>query len=146
MADDLARRALLESGNEDAVTTNQRALIDKVLARYSAEFTVFRELLQNADDAGATHCQLKFESMAGSSSKAATTVPDLKATLKSWTFKNDGKVFGKDDWDRLRRIAEGNPDPDRIGAFGVGFYSLFSICEEPVVSSGEEVSLIDGQV
>ncbi|KAG0309556.1 hypothetical protein BGZ98_001297 [Dissophora globulifera] len=26
----------------------------------------------------------------------------------------------------------------RIGAFGVGFYSLFSICEEPFVSSGKE--------
>lgn len=38
-----------------------------------------------------------------------------------------------------QRIAEGNPDPDRIGAFGVGFYSLFSICEEPIVSSGDEL-------
>lgn len=41
--------------------------------------------------------------------------------------------------DRLQRIAEGNPDPDRIGAFGVGFYSLFSIAEEPIVSSGNEL-------
>lgn len=39
----------------------------------------------------------------------------------------------------LQRIAEGNPDPDRIGAFGVGFYSLFSIAEEPIVSSGSEL-------
>lgn len=38
-----------------------------------------------------------------------------------------------------QRIAEGNPDPDRIGAFGVGFYSLFSIAEEPIVSSGDEL-------
>lgn len=39
----------------------------------------------------------------------------------------------------LQRIAEGNPDPDRIGAFGVGFYSLFSISEEPIVLSGPEL-------
>jgi len=37
---------------------------------------------------------------------------------------------------RLKRIAEGNPDPEKIGAFGVGFYSVFSICEEPFISSG----------
>jgi hypothetical protein len=43
------------------VEVNQRALIDKVLARYSGEFTVFRELLQNADDAGATAVQIMFE-------------------------------------------------------------------------------------
>ena len=54
-AGERARRALLEDARaEEAITVNQRALIDKILARYAAEFTVFRELLQNADDAGAT--------------------------------------------------------------------------------------------
>lgn len=52
MADDAVRKTLLESGKEDAVTTNQRALIDKILARYSAEFTIIRELLQNAVSQG----------------------------------------------------------------------------------------------
>lgn len=32
--------------------------------------------------------------------------------------------------------ADGNPDEEKIGAFGVGFYSLFSITEEPFVTSG----------
>ncbi|EST08526.1 Protein of unknown function DUF3684 [Kalmanozyma brasiliensis GHG001] len=146
-ASELARKALLnDARQEEAITVNQRALIDKILARYAAEFTVFRELLQNADDAGATHCELRFESQrakAAASTEAgastSTLLPDFKATLSNWVFRNDGKPFGKDDWSRLRRIAEGNPDPDRIGAFGVGFYSLFSICEEPIVSSGDEL-------
>ncbi|CAO1625305.1 unnamed protein product [Parajaminaea phylloscopi] len=150
MADDIARRALIDGGDEDAVTVNQRALIDKILARYAAEFTVWRELLQNASDSGATHCQLRFETVdyrgdhssvesqtAPSQLPSASSEPDLKAPLKSWVFKNNGRPFTEDDWGRLRRIAEGNPDPDKIGAFGVGFYSLFSICEEPVVASGE---------
>ncbi|PWN54178.1 hypothetical protein IE53DRAFT_392097 [Violaceomyces palustris] len=148
-AGNVARRALLDDGRpEEAITVNQRALIDKILARYAAEFTVFRELLQNADDAGATNCELRFESVKsipssdlnGSSPfESVPTLPDFKATLQNWVFRNDGKPFGDDDWSRLRRIAEGNPDPDRIGAFGVGFYSLFSICEEPIVSSGDEL-------
>lgn len=160
MADEVARRALIDGGSEDAVTVNQRALIDKILARYAAEFTVFRELLQNASDSGATHCQLRFETVdekdrsnpqlpssteiastpsSSSSSSPHASIPDFKAPLKSWVFKNNGRPFSGDDWSRLRRIAEGNPDPDKIGAFGVGFYSLFSVCEEPVVASGEEL-------
>jgi len=35
-------------GYDETVEVNQRALIDKVLARYSGEFSVFRELLQNS--------------------------------------------------------------------------------------------------
>lgn len=36
------------------------------------------------------------------------------------------------------RLAEGNPDEEKIGAFGVGFYSLFSVTEEPFVKSGDQ--------
>jgi hypothetical protein len=51
---------------------------------------------------------------------------------------NDGTPFRQEDWARLKRIAEGNPDAEKIGAFGVGFYSVFSICDDPFVSSGKE--------
>ena len=145
---ELARQALLQEGRpEEAITVNQRALIDKILARYSAEFTVFRELLQNADDAGATECELRFATQAtvpharldGGARAPPSAVPNTKVPLTQWTFRNNGKPFSPADWNRLRRIAEGNPDPERIGAFGVGFYSLFSVCEEPIVASGDEL-------
>ena len=62
----------------------------------------------------------------------------LHHTLKSLVVSNDGTPFGSSDWSRLKRIAEGNPDETKIGAFGVGFYSVFSDCEEPFVRSGQE--------
>ena len=52
-ANDEMQRALA-SGYEEAVEVNQRGLIEKILARYSGDYTVFRELLQNADDAQAS--------------------------------------------------------------------------------------------
>ncbi|KAI0822620.1 hypothetical protein BC628DRAFT_1388241 [Trametes gibbosa] len=146
-----ARDALWESGHDESVEVNQRALIDKVLARYSGEFTVFRELLQNSDDATATAVEIHFETKeyverknrkveveAGSSmTLPPTELPDLKtAVVHQWTFKNNGMVFRDEDWSRLKKIAEGNPDEEKIGAFGVGFYSLFSVTEEPFVTSG----------
>jgi hypothetical protein len=40
------------------------------------------------------------------------------------TYRNNGFPFRPQDWDRLQKIAEGNPDEDKIGAFGVGAYSV----------------------
>jgi hypothetical protein len=109
---------------------NQRALIDKVLARYSGEFTVFRELLQNSDDAGSTRVEIHFKTSeaegtgsrgrpssgndeGGASSSTRVEgmgegdVPDFNTTIvKRWVFKNDGMHFREEDWNRLKKIGE----------------------------------------
>ncbi|KAI6144665.1 hypothetical protein BKA82DRAFT_15653 [Pisolithus tinctorius] len=128
------------------VTVDMRALVDKVLARYSGEFTVFRELLQNSDDAGCDTAEIRFETAAFLGldpepvmNAGPPVLPDLKTTnVAQWTFKNHGKPFRPEDWDRLPKIAMGNTDPRKVGAFGVGFYSVFSVTESPYVSSGDK--------
>lgn len=142
-----SKEALWAAGRDETVEVNQRALIDKVLARYSGEFTVFRELLQNSDDAGAHSVEIRFETESYLSREKRSDVepdeslkedlPNLKTALvHQWTFRNNGMRFRDEDWNRLKKIAEGNPDEEKIGAFGVGFYSLFSVTEEPWVTSG----------
>ena len=142
----LKARTLGSGTEEEAVTVNTRALIDKVLARYSGEWTVLRELLQNAADATATRVTIKFDTIPSSTipvPQDATPSNQLKHiisnhTLKRLVISNNGQAFNENDWSRLKRIAEGNPDETKIGAFGVGFYSVFAECEEPFVSSGNE--------
>lgn len=128
--DELHKLTLDSSNAESSVTVNQRALIDKVLARYSSENTLLRELLQNSDDANATAVRITYES-------AANGGDITKRLTRRVIVRNNGQVFRREDWARLSRIAEGNPDEAKIGAFGVGFYSVFSICEDPFVTSGD---------
>ncbi|RFU32230.1 hypothetical protein B7463_g4136, partial [Scytalidium lignicola] len=142
----LRAAALKDGDDEEAVTVNTRALIDKVLARYSGEWTTLRELIQNAADAQAATVTIKFETLPSAQVPLANTTDQseilkhvlLHHTLKRLLVTNDGLAFGANDWSRLKRIAEGNPDETKIGAFGVGFYSVFADCEEPFVSSGNE--------
>lgn len=108
--------------------------------------TTLRELLQNAADALATKVTVKFETLPSSTVPVPQTSEKsvllrhtlLHHTLKRLLVTNDGQPFGPTDWSRLKSIAEGNPDETKIGAFGVGFYSVFADCEEPFVSSGKE--------
>ncbi|PVF92100.1 hypothetical protein CPB86DRAFT_830215 [Serendipita vermifera] len=182
------RSSLWEQGSDEPVEVNQRALIDKVLARYSGKHSVFREVLQNADDAGATHVQIRFQTADyvergmntpvdlpvdyTSLSADMPSSPDLQRTnelvnqnpqrrqedhdtsdlivpclpppalencmVVHWTIKNNGRVFREEDWARLKKIADGNPDEEKIGAFGVGFYTLFSVTDMPIVESGDK--------
>ena len=143
---DALRAQTIGTGSDEAVTVNTRALIDKVLARYSGEWTTLRELIQNAADASAKKVTIRLETIP-SSTVPAPQGSDLSKrirhvllhhTLKSSIIENDGVPFGVTDWARLKKIAEGNPDETKIGAFGVGFYSVFADCEEPFVSSGKE--------
>ena len=106
----------------DEIRINQRELIMKILARYSGQFTVLRELIQNAND-----------------SKADAYTIRLFPEKKQIHISHNGFVFRKQDWDRITTIASGNPDEDTIGCFGVGFYSVFSISEYPTIISGNQM-------
>lgn len=142
----LRATALRDGEDEEAVTVDTRALIDKVLARYSGEWTTLRELIQNAADAQATTVMVKFETLPSIQVPMPNTTNRSELlkhvvshhTARRLVVQNDGQPFTKTDWGRLKRIAEGNPDETKIGAFGVGFYSVFADCEEPFVSSGSE--------
>ncbi|KXX73784.1 Heat shock cognate 90 kDa protein [Madurella mycetomatis] len=142
----LRAAALRNSEDEEAVTVDTRALIDKVLARYSGEWTTLRELIQNAADAQATTVKVKWETLPSTHIPLPPTTNQTGIikhviahhTLKRLVVQNNGQPFTKTDWARLKKIAEGNPDETKIGAFGVGFYSVFADCEEPFVSSGNE--------
>ncbi|KAH0558697.1 hypothetical protein GP486_004654 [Trichoglossum hirsutum] len=137
----LKARTMGSGYDEEAVTVNTRALIDKVLAR-----TVLRELIQNAVDADATKIIIRFETSPSPNVPVPASIDTaslLKHVIRHHTLyrlvvTNDGNIFEASDWSRLKRIAEGNPDETKIGAFGVGFYSVFADCEEPFVSSGNE--------
>ncbi|KAH7911608.1 hypothetical protein BJ138DRAFT_1150150 [Hygrophoropsis aurantiaca] len=125
-----------------------RGLVDNILARYPGDFAVFRELLQNADDAKASSIEIHFLSKPSEQrpleeQSTASDLLDLITTpVQTWVFKNDGKSFEDEDWSRLITIAYGNPHEDKIGAFGVGFYSVFSVTDEPTVVSGDSTMSI----
>lgn len=76
--------------------------------RYSAEFTVYRELIQNANDAGATEVHVEFKT------RPENISSQDKQVISSIVVRNNGRAFSEDDWRRLKKIAEGNPDEQKV--------------------------------
>ena len=90
-------------------------------------------MIQNAADANATSVEIRYETVPldVTDNNYYETDSDrilriTKSKVRRLLVKNDGQAFREEDWQRLKRIAEGNPDETKIGAFGVGFYRLDS--------------------
>ncbi|CAF4953990.1 unnamed protein product, partial [Rotaria sp. Silwood1] len=136
---DALRLKALQSGFESRVEVNQRMLIDKMLARYSSDFVVCRELIQNSDDAKAT--SFHFEIICDDDNDELISLSEKNFHNKTITeirAINNGLIFNETDWKRVAAIAEGNTNVESVGQFGVGFFSVFSFSEEPIITSGNE--------
>lgn len=98
-------------------------IADNLRDRYENGFPIIKELIQNADDAGA--CSFVFGDHAG--------FPDAQNPLLRgaglWFF-NDG-VFKDSDQRAIRSFAENSKagEGGTIGKFGLGMKSVFHLCE-----------------
>ena len=119
------RAAIATEGNDARVEVNQRALIDKILARYASNNAVYRELLQNSNDAEATSAEIIITTSSSSASAGANGSDNIdsgggsssakKEVVTQVIYRNNGLPFRSQDWARLRKIAEGNPDESKVG-------------------------------
>ena len=100
------RRAVDSSAcGEERVEVNQRALIDKILARYASAGAVYRELLQNSNDASATCAEIYFTTNRDDESSTVIKASS-KEIVTNVTYRNNGLKFRPQDWSRLKKIAE----------------------------------------
>ncbi|KAJ3086214.1 hypothetical protein HK100_008777, partial [Physocladia obscura] len=71
---------------------------------------MYRELIQNANDATATEIEFQFLS-------------DESGNISRIKVNNNGTRFADVDWARIVNIGSGNDGQKKVGGFGVGFYS-----------------------
>lgn len=64
-----------------------------------------KKFLLSIDDALSTSVQIHFQT----NSPDQTKLPNFSTKCHRIVFKNNGMPFRPEDWQRLKRIAEGNP-------------------------------------
>ena len=90
--------------------------VRQILARYASAGAVYRELIQNSNDAEATVAEIRIATSAAAAASSRDADGDGKqgkgeaaARVHQVTYRNNGLPFREQDWARLRKIAEGNP-------------------------------------
>ena len=127
-----------QAGQSEPLTT----CLSRILKEYK-DNSVIQELLQNADDAGATEVAVYYDTREHDSSNlffcgmANSYGPAL-------LFYNNAE-FTEEDFKNIRKIAGETKlnKPLKIGKFGVGFCSVYHITDVPSFVSGENFVVFD---
>ncbi|RIA92324.1 hypothetical protein C1645_736422 [Glomus cerebriforme] len=106
--------------------------------------SLFKEFLQNADDAGAKHFKVIVDERSIFQHKKM-----FSKELKVWQgpaiwIYNDAK-FTEDDFQALLKLGIGGKsrDYEKIGKFGIGFNCAFNFTDLPSIVSGEHIAFLD---
>uniref|UniRef100_A0A8C3SH40 HEPN domain-containing protein n=1 Tax=Chelydra serpentina TaxID=8475 RepID=A0A8C3SH40_CHESE len=119
--------------------------LQSILRKYPDGGQILKELIQNADDAGATEVIfLCDERHYGTQSLAADGLqPAQGPALVAY---NDG-LFSEADWDGIQSTGDSRKlsDPGTVGRFGLGFNSVYHLTDLPAVLSGPWLGVLDPQ-
>ncbi|XP_013411447.1 sacsin [Lingula anatina] len=114
-----------------------------VLDQYPDDGQILKELIQNAEDAGAK--SVKFVNDRRQFPAESLYQPDLKIFQGPALYAYNDAVFGDADWDRIGAIHNSSKkdDPLKVGKFGLGFKSVFHMTDLPSVISGDKIGFLD---
>lgn len=115
----------------------------KILDEYPDDGQILKELIQNAEDAGATEVKFLYDK------HSYGTKELLRRSLARFQgpalYAYNNAQFSKDDWRGIRMICDSIKvkDPMKVGRFGLGFKSVFHITDLPSILSGQRIGFID---
>ena len=107
--------------------TESERILRIIINQYSDRTHFIYEILQNAEDAGATHVKFHLE-------------------RERLVIYHNGRPFDEKDIEGVCGIANGTKeDGTRIGHFGIGFKSVYCYTEKPHIYSGKYHFVIKNQ-
>lgn len=135
-----------DTGNDDGFNLIQPSLIQQlksILNQYPDDGQILKELIQNAEDAGAS--QVKFLHDKHSHGTEKLHSDGLAQFQGPALYAYNNAMFTKNDWKGIRMLCNSikEKDPLKVGRFGLGFKSVFHVTDLPSIISGSTVGMID---
>ena len=127
-----------QAGQSEPLTTR----LNRILREYK-DTSVIQELLQNADDAGATEVAVYYDTREHDSSHLF--FPGMANSYGPALLFYNNAEFTEEDFESIRKIAGETKMSKhlKIGKFGVGFCSVYHITDVPSFVSGENFVVFD---
>ncbi|KAM8856675.1 sacsin [Spinachia spinachia] len=122
--------------------------IKNILKEYDEDSDIFKELIQNAEDAGAEACKFLVDFRVHKDSPESLIDPDMTLCQGPclWAFNNE--QFTAEDWKNIVRVGSASKENhmEKIGKFGLGFNTVYHVTDVPSILSGNSLLILDPNV
>ena len=116
-----------------------------ILNDYTDGLAVIKELIQNADDAGATEVRLLYDARQNTDALTKLLDPAMKDLQGPALWVYNDATFTTEDFENLVKISGGTKEQcrDKIGRFGLGFNAVYNLTDLPALVSRNYVVYLD---
>ncbi|XP_077979802.1 sacsin-like [Glandiceps talaboti] len=118
-----------QTGPYEPLTTRLR----NILSDYSEGVSIFKELIQNADDAGATEVKFLIDWRSNRDYQRRLFSKEMQTCQGPALWAYNNAVFTDDDLININRLAGATKlaEKNKIGRFGLGFNSVYHLTDVP---------------
>ena len=130
-----------EFGQEERLTSRLNRLLDD----YTDGFAVPKELIQNADDAGATEVRFLYDERTNEDAKTFLIDEGMKGCQGPALWVYNDATFKDEDFVNITKLNETTKanDTAKIGRFGLGFNAVYNLTDVPMFVSRNYLAIFD---
>uniref|UniRef100_A0A674K238 Sacsin/Nov domain-containing protein n=1 Tax=Terrapene triunguis TaxID=2587831 RepID=A0A674K238_9SAUR len=131
-------------GPSEPITTR----IWNILREYTEEADLFKELIQNAEDAGARACSFLLDLRRHGGGTAGLLDPGMAPCHGPALWSYNDAAFTEEDLVNIIRVGAATKEGQegKIGKFGLGFNTVYHVTDVPSVLSGSSLLIFDPNV
>ncbi|KAG8584817.1 hypothetical protein GDO81_004776 [Engystomops pustulosus] len=133
-----------QSGQREPLTVR----IKNILEEYPSVSDIFKELLQNADDASASECNFMIDMRRNMDIRENLLDPGMSACHGPALWSYNNSEFTDKDFLNITRLGESlkRSEVDKVGKFGLGFNSVYHVTDIPIIMSREFMIMFDPNI
>ena len=119
--------------------------LKNILKDYKDGLTIIKEMLQNADDAGASEMNICYDTRYHTEKRESLFFPGMAECHGPALVVNNNAMFTKEDFVNITKLAGATKEGKalKIGKFGVGFCSVYHITDIPSFVSDNLLYIFD---
>ena len=119
--------------------------INRILADYGDGLAIVKEIIQNADDAGAVEVKFLYDERLNKDKQRYLIDPGMKGVQGPALWAYNNAKFSNEDFENIVKLSGATKEDkrDKIGKFGLGFNAVYNITDVPSFISDNKMVILD---